>query len=75
MVPKKDEKERYGLTDTLGSGCCIICNCRNMVRAVEVDNSKLVHQCIDAKDKIPDLCQPWGPECARLNPLEMILKK
>jgi len=46
-----------------------------MVRAVENDNPKLVLQCINAKDKVPDLCQPWGPECARLNPLEMILKK
>ena len=55
IVPKKDELERYGLSDTLYESD-IVCNCSNVVRAVETDNVKLLAQCVLAKDKIPDLC-------------------
>ena len=75
LLKQEDEKERFGLSDTLSTPCCIVCNCRNVVRACETNNVRLMAQCLKAKDTIPEMCLQWSVDSHTLNPLEIILKK
>lgn len=46
LVGVHEETERYGTTDNLIHNCCLRCNCRNLVRAVETNNQRLLKACL-----------------------------
>lgn len=75
IVDPKEETELRDKSDNLVYKCCVRCNCRNLIRAVETNNIKLLKNCLAAKDKIPELCQAWSSDAPRLTALELILKK
>jgi hypothetical protein len=50
LVGVHEEFERCGTSDNLINKCCLRCNCRNLIRAVETNNPRLFKACLKAKD-------------------------
>lgn len=75
IVDPKQEVERNGQSDNMIHKCCVRCNCRNLVRAVETNNIKLLKNCLNAKDQIPSCTMAWSEDAPLLTPLGMIFKK
>jgi hypothetical protein len=52
--------------------CCIRCNNRNIIRAANTNNEKLMKAGIDAKNKISQLTAYWSPEM-HLTSLDLVI--
>lgn len=50
VLKPEQEIERFDKKDTPIYNCCIRCNNRNVIRAVETNNIKLLRVVINAKD-------------------------
>ena len=46
----------------LYTDCCVSCNNRNVIRALETSNLKLLETCIESKDLISDILVEWSIE-------------
>ncbi len=53
--------------------CCIRCNNKNVIRAANINNEKLLKKCIDETKKISSLLAYWAPE-AKFNALDIMIK-
>lgn len=53
--------------------CCIRCNNKNVIRAAETGNEKLLKKCIDEKRKISSLTAFWSPE-VKITGLDLMIK-
>ncbi len=69
LVGMHEEIERFGTTDDVISKCCLKCNCRNLVRAVETNNHQLFEACLKAKETIPEDNRPWSDDTPSMTPL------
>ena len=54
--------------------CCLRCNCRNVIRAVETDNIPLLINLIKDVKNVPSVTEPWSTDATNINPLEIIFK-
>ena len=53
--------------------CCVRCNNKNVIRAVNINNEKLLKKCIEEKKKISNLVAYWNPE-AKYTALDLMIK-
>lgn len=55
--------------------CCVRCNSRNAVRAVQTNNLRLLKACIaDRKNVANVIFAPWSVDATRLYPVRMIFE-
>ena len=62
LLDESEEIERHSNAKTPIFNCCISCNARNVIRAVETNNADLFKKLILDKDHIHSLQTSWGPE-------------
>lgn len=55
-------------------GCCVICNNRNVFRAVNTNNIELLDKCIKAREEISDLCESWNSLTPSLDCVSLCMK-
>jgi len=56
LMKREEEIEHFDLSDSPIYRCCVRCNCRNIIRAVETDNIRLLRASLYAKETIPEVC-------------------
>ena len=72
ILESKHEIERCSLSKEPIYNCCVRCNTRNLIRAVETKNYGLFKTLVYDLKNIPSLFQPWSDD-TDLIPFNMIL--
>ena len=74
LVAQEEEKERYSTHNDIIESCCLRCNNRNLIRAVETENVALLKKLVYDLKRIPSLASPWANEMQEI-PLEIAMRK
>ena len=74
VLEKKDEIERCGPSNQPIYNCCVRCNTRNLIRAVETKNYGLFKSLVYDLKNIPSLFEPWSDDTNVL-PFSLIMEK
>jgi len=72
ILERKHEIERCSPSNEPIYNCCVRCNTRNLIRAVETKNYELFKLLVYDQKNIPSLFQNWS-EDTHLNPFNVIL--
>ena len=75
LISDKEALEMNATSDTLNLQCCTRCNSRNVVRAVNTNNLRLLKQALSDKKNIANVLAPWSIECQHLNIISMIVER
>jgi hypothetical protein len=75
LLTKQHEIEHFGPSESPIYTCCLRCNNRNVIRAIENDNLRLFRSLVYDQENIPSLTDKWSAETPNLVPLRMILEK
>ncbi len=75
LLTKEHEIEHYGTSESAIFTCCLRCNNRNVIRAIENNNLRLFRTLVYDQQNIPSLTDTWSAETVYLQPLKMILDK
>jgi hypothetical protein len=69
-----EEPYKTSMDKDIYCGCCLLCNNRNIHRAVNTGNIDLLRKCVFDKENISNLCATWSTNDLT-NPLDLIIKK
>jgi len=75
LLTKEDEIEHFGSSKSAIFTCCLRCNNRNVIRAIENDDVNLLRALILDQKNIPSFTDTWSVDSNHLQPLRMILEK
>ena len=75
LLTKEHEVEHFGDSESPIYTCCLRCNNRNLIRAIENENLRLFRTLVYDQKNIPSLIDSWSAESTHLTPLRMILEK
>jgi len=74
VLESRHEIERCGTSNEPIYNCCVRCNTRNLIRAVETKNYGLFKSLVYDLKNIPTLFQPWSDD-TNVVPFSLILEK
>ena len=75
VLEPEQEIERCGTSDQPMLKCCIRCNARNVIRAVQTNNMRLLKACINDKKNFANiLFAPWSVDAKTINPVELMFR-
>lgn len=75
VLEPEQEIEWCGTSDQPMLKCCIRCNARNVIRAVQTNNMRLLKACISDKKNFANiLFAPWSVDAKTINPVELIFR-
>lgn len=75
LLTKEHEIEHFGKSESAIFTCCLRCNNRNVIRAIENNNLRLFRTLVYDQQNIPSLTDKWSAETENLEPLRMILDR
>jgi len=73
LLSKNDELQRYGTSDSPIYDCCLRCNNRNVIRAIETNNIRLFRSVVYDKKNISCLTDAWSVDSQHLEPMKLIV--